>query len=72
MKEELVIKMNVVKEHGANAAVVLAVVNKSADKVSNSDIAREVGISFPTAQKILSELAEKGLIKQCGKMYSKI
>lgn len=70
--EELKIDMVVVKEHGANAAVVLAVVNKSDEKVSNTDIAREVGISFPTAQKILSELAENGLIQQCGKMYCKI
>ena len=70
--KELKIDMEVVKEHSANAAVVLAVVNMSDDKVSNTDIAREVGISFPTAQKILSELAENGLIQQCGKMYCKI
>lgn len=70
--KELKIDMEAVKKYGANAAVVLAVVNKSADNVSNTDIAREVGISFPTAQKILSELAVFGLIQQCGKMYCKI
>lgn len=70
--KELKIDMEVVKEHSANAAVVLAVVNMSDDKVSNTDIAREVGISFPTAQKILSELAENGLIQQCGKKFCKI
>lgn len=69
--KDLKIDMDVVKKHGANAAVVLAVVNKSTVKVSNTDIAREVGISFPTAQKILSELADDGLIQQCGKMYCK-
>lgn len=70
--KEIKIDMEVVKEHGANAAVVLAVVNKSTENVSNTDIVREVGLSFPTAQKILSGLAELGLIKQCGKLYSKI
>ena len=70
--KEIKIDMEVVKEHGANSAVVLAVVNQSTEKVSNTDIAREVGLSFPTAQKILSGLAEFGLIKQCGKLYSKI
>lgn len=70
--KELKIDMEVVKEHSANAAVVLAVVSMSDDKVSNTDIAREVGISFPTAQKILSELAENGMIQQCGKLYCKI
>ena len=70
--KELKIDMEVVKEHGANAAVVLAVVNKSSEKVSNMDIAREVGLSFPTAQKILQTLTEKGFIQFNGKRYYKI
>ena len=66
------IELSVVKQYGANAAVCLAVINQSNVKMSNTDIARIVGISFPTAQKILHELSEKGLIQSCGKMYSKI
>lgn len=66
------IDLEVVKQYGANAAVCLAVINQSKGKMSNTDIARIVGISFPTAQKILHELAEKGLIQSCAKMYSKI
>ena len=70
--ESITLNLSTIKELGANAAVVLAVVNQSKEKMSNTDVARIVGISFPTAQKILHDLAEKGLIQSCAKMYCKI
>ena len=70
--KKIEIDLNVCKELGANVAVCLAVVNNNKGQLSNTNSAKIVGISFPTAQKILHELAEKGLIQSCAKMYSKI
>lgn len=66
------IKLSDVKELGANATVILAVINNTDGELSNTDVAKEVGLSFPTAQKLLQELADRGLIKPVGKKYTKI
>ena len=70
--KKIEIDLGVCKEVGANAAVCLAVVNNNKGKLSNTDVAKEVGISFPTAQKILQGLTEKGLIQSDGKRYYKL
>lgn len=64
--------MTMVREIGALNSICLAVVNNNKSKVSNSYVARELGISFPTAQNALRTLAEKGLIMPCDKKYSRI
>ena len=48
--KKIEIDLNVCKELGANAAVCLAVVNNNKGQLSNTDVAKYVGISFPTAQ----------------------
>lgn len=70
--KKLEIDLMQVKQLGTTAAIVLAFVNKSNDRVSNADIAREIGITFPTAQKTLLSLAENGFIQSVGKQYEKI
>lgn len=63
MKNELTVSMSIVKEHGANCAIVLGVINASSEPMTNSDVANAVGISFPTAQKCLKTLADNNLIR---------
>lgn len=70
--KKLEIDLEVCKEYGANAAVCLAVVNNDKGQLSNTDVSRLVGISFPTAQKTLQTLTEKGLIQFNGKRYYKL
>ena len=70
--KKIEIDLNVCKELGANASVCLAVVNNNKGPLSNTDVAKVVGISFPTAQKILQTLTEKGLIQFNGKRYYKL
>lgn len=70
--KKIEIDLGVCKEVGANAAVCLAVVNNYKGKLSNTDVAKYVGISFPTAKKILQGLTEKGLIQSDGKRYYKL
>lgn len=70
--KNVTVDLRTVKEIGANAAVVLAVVNNSEVKLSNTEVASIVGISFPTAQKILQSLVEDGKIQMAGKFYCKI
>lgn len=70
--KNVTVDLRTVKEIGANAAVVLAVVNNSEVKLSNTEVAGIVGISFPTAQKILQSLVEDGKIQMAGKFYCKI
>jgi hypothetical protein len=72
MKRELKVDMNVVKTHGANAGVVLAVVKNANGVVSITEVANAVGITFPTAHKCLDLLADKKLIGTTGKAYCKI
>ena len=70
--KKIEIDLGVCKDLGANAAVCLAVVNNTKGQLSNTDVAKYVGISFPTAQKILQTLTEKGLIQFNGKRYYKL
>lgn len=63
MKNELTVSMSIVKEHGANCAIVLGVINASSEPMTNSEVANTVGISFPTAQKCLKTLADNNLIR---------
>jgi predicted transcriptional regulator len=72
MKRELTIDMRVVKNHGATAAVVLAVVQNSIGRVSTTQVATDVGCTFPTAQKNLRLLVDDQLIRTDGKVYWKI
>jgi predicted transcriptional regulator len=72
MKRELKVDMNVVKTHGANAGVVLAVVKNANGVVSITEVANAVGITFPTAHKCLDLLAENNLIGTTGKAYRKL
>lgn len=67
----LEVDMSVVKEYGAIAGIVLAVVNNSYEPVSNTDVAHQVGCTFPTAKKTLELLVDKSYIKQDGKLYTK-
>ena len=72
MKRELTVDMRVVKDYGANAAVVLAVIKDSYEPMTISDVSRAVGITYPTAHKCLDILASGNLIKQDGKAYRKL
>lgn len=72
MKETIEINMDLVRKLGANAAVALAIVEKIGEKVSNSQVQREMGVSFPTAQKTLELLHLNGAIRKDGKLYCKI
>ena len=72
MKNEISIKMSVVKELGAIAAVALGVINSSVEPLSNTEVSNIMGISFPTAQKSCKALLDCGYIKGDGKGYSKI
>jgi DNA-binding Lrp family transcriptional regulator len=47
-------------------------VNKIDTIVSNTDIATALGISFPTAQRLLQSLAEDGHILRVGKKFQKL
>lgn len=69
---KLEVELSVVKNYNANAAVVLAYVNTSDKALSNTEVANGVGISFPTAQKVLQTLANDGLITEVGKLYRKL
>jgi hypothetical protein len=71
MKKMLEVDMSVVNEYGAIAGIVLAVVNNSYEPVSNTDVANQVGCTFPTAKKTLELLVEKSYIKQKDKRYFK-
>ena len=72
MKSELKIDMSVVKNHGANSAVVLAVINNADGTMSITDVANEVAITYPTAHKCLDLLVSKKYIQAVGKsMYRK-
>lgn len=71
MKKMLEVDMSVVKEYGAIAGIVLAVVNNSYEPVSSTDVAHQVGCTFPTAKKTLEQLVEKSYIKQKDKRYFK-
>ena len=72
MKQELSVNMRVVKDHGANAAVVLAVIKDSYGLMSVTQVANAVGITYPTAHKCLDILAGKNLIKAKDKLYGKL
>ena len=67
MKKELIINMSVVKEHGAVAAVVLAVIDNAYEPLSTTQVADAVGVTYPTAQKNLKILVGEGLIKEVGR-----
>ena len=71
MKKMLQVDMSVVREFGAIAGIILAVVNDSCEPVSNTDVAHQVGCTFPTAKKTLELLVDKSYIKQEGKLYTK-
>lgn len=70
--KKLEINMDVVRDHGAVAAVALAIVEKEGKNVTNTSVSLEMGVTFPTAKKTLMELAKNNLIKQVGKEYAKI
>ena len=72
MKKELTINMDVVRKHGANTAVVLAVIKNSYEPMTITEVSNAVGISFPTAHKCLDKLASENLIKAFEKVYSKL
>jgi predicted transcriptional regulator len=72
MKRELTVDMRVVKDHGANAAVVLAVIKDSYEPMTITDVSKAVGITYPTAHKCLDILADNSFIKRDGKAYRKI
>ena len=72
MKRELTVDMRVVKDHGANAAVVLAVIKDAYGLMSVTQVANAVGITYPTAHKCLDILAGENLFKAKVKLYVKI
>jgi predicted transcriptional regulator len=72
MKQELSVNMRVVKDHGANAAVVLAVIKDAYGLMSVTQVANAVGITYPTAHKCLDILAGENLIKAKDKLYGKL
>ena len=72
MKQILTVDMTVVKNYGANVAVVLAVVQNANGIMSITDVANDIGISYPTAHKCLDLLVGKKLIGKAGKLYRKI
>ena len=67
MKQELAVDMNVVKTHGANAAVTLAVINNAYGAMTITEVAGAVGITYPTAHKCLDLLVEEKYIKAVDK-----
>jgi len=67
MKQELTIDMRVVKNHGANAAVVLAVINNGYCNMTITEVANQVGITYPTAHKCLDLLVAEKYIKAVDK-----
>lgn len=72
MKSELRIDMTVVKNYGANVAIVLSVVQNANGIMSITDVANDIGISYPTAHKCLDLLVENKMIGKAGKLYRKI
>lgn len=72
MKRLLTVDMRVVIEHGAVAAVVLAVIDNAYEPLSTTQVADAVGVTYPTAQKNLKILVGEGLIKEVGKAFRKI
>ena len=72
MKQELTVDMEVVKTHGANVAVVLAVVKNANGILTITEVSNTVGITYPTAHKCLDLLVEKKMIGTTGKSYCKI
>lgn len=74
MKANIEISTRVVKEHGCVHAVVLGLINSAVEPLSTKEIACNVGISFPTAGKVLNALVDANLIKVIGeydKKYTK-
>jgi predicted transcriptional regulator len=67
MKRELTIDMRVVKNHGANAAIVLAVVNNAYGAMTITEVAGAVGITYPTAHKCLDLLVREKAIQAVDK-----
>ena len=72
MKRELTVDMRVVKDYGANYAIVLAVIKDAYGLMSVTQVANAVGITYPTAHKCLDILAGNNLIKAKDKLYGKI
>lgn len=72
MKAKLEIETSKVRKYGPAGVVALAYVQASYEPVSNSDMSKFLGVTFPTAQKILKRLEDDGLIKESGKGYVKI
>ena len=67
MKRELTIDMRVVKNHGSNAAIVLAVINNAYGDMTITEVANAVGITYPTAHKCLDMLVAEKYIKAVDK-----
>jgi predicted transcriptional regulator len=67
MKRELTIDMRVVKNHGSNAAIVLAVINNAYCAMTITEVAGAVGITYPTAHKCLDMLVAENYIKAVDK-----
>ena len=64
---ELTIDMRVVKDLGANSAIVLAVINNADGKMTISEVAGAVGITYPTAHKCLDLLFSEKYIQAVDK-----
>lgn len=71
-KNNVVVDLNIVRVQGVQAGVALAIVKETREPMTNTQLAKTMGITFPTAQKILAQLAQAGLIKADGKKYVKI
>ena len=67
MKRELTIDMRVVKNHGANSAIVLAVINNAYGDMTITEVANAVGITYTTAHKCLDMLVAEKYIKAVDK-----
>ena len=69
MRSILEVDVNVILEHGVTAAVVLALVERNKEKMSTTEVANAIGVTYPTAQKNLRLLADAGLIQTNGSMF---
>ena len=72
MKAKIEVETSKIKEFGPTVAVALAIVQASVEPMTNTELAHQMGISFPTAQKALKILEESGHVKEVGKAYRKI
>ena len=72
MKRELTVDMRVVKDYGANYAIVLAIIKDSYKPMTITEVSNAAGITFPTAHKCLDMLADNQFIHRVDKVYSKI